>query len=476
MGSEARGASSAIADAIADANVSVARNCVFALAKLNEPLNKAQAQNLLPVLVRLLKGGNFELRCCCLMVLGLAGPEASKAVPELMVALKDTISEIRGLAAETLGKIGSDAEEALPTLLEILNLDSEKNKAKAAQAIGRLGQKGKLVIAELQGAAGSSDENLQQAARAALLQLGKLTAEDFPYLSKALLDKNALIRAAAAKTFGEFRGDEKKAVPNLVAALDDPEKTVRQNALSSLKKIGFADKDVMDAVERTLLQDVQPGVRAQAAEALGTLGQSFPEQTLSCLGKALSDEVANVRVAAAKNLAGFGAKAKPVDSAIKKGLRDSDDLVKIYCARLVGAFGKQAKDTIPDLVNLLKSYKFEVRFEAVRALGTMGSDAVGTVPELIEILAEKKLSDDVVYSLISLGPGGQKDLYQGSRSRNPHVRICCIRVLSRLPLSRQENETLVGNLRFRLNAQVGSETDPKVRAEIVNAIKRIRFK
>jgi hypothetical protein len=361
-------------------------------------------------------------------------------------------------------------------LLEILRQDGERNKAKAAQAIGSLGPRGKLAIGELQDAAAGSDKNLQVVARAALLQLGKLTANDLPYLSKALQDKSPLIRASAAKTLGELRADARKAVPDLQTVLEDPEKVVRQNALSSLKKIGVADKSVMDVLARVLLMDGQPEVRVEAAETLGALGMSFPDQTISCLGKGLSDQVAIVRVAAAKNLAEFGAKAKPVDSSIRKGLRDSDDLVKMYCARLVGAFGREAKDTVPDLVSLLKSKTFETRLEAVRALGKMESDAVGTVPDLVETLVEKKLSDEAVSSLIKIGPGGQKGLYQGSRSRNPHVRSCCIRVLSHLPLSREDNTTLLGNLRFRLDAQVGRETDPLVRAEIVDAIKRIRFK
>ena len=139
-----------------------------------------------------------------------------------------------------------------------------------------------------------------------------------PQLLAALQDENGTVRWAAAGALGEI-GDA-SAIPALLAALRDEDGFVREAAAEVLEKIG--DASAIPAL-LAALRDENPSVCWAAAWALGEIGDA---SAIPALLAALQDEDSAVRGAAARALGAIGdASAIP---ALLAALRDEDDAVR----------------------------------------------------------------------------------------------------------------------------------------------------
>lgn len=114
-------------------------------------------------------------------------------------------------------------------------------------------------------------------------------------------------------------------VPTLIEALEEKlpaDEWYNYNYMAS-EALGLIGEDAAPAVPtlcKLLKESKDPGVREQAAVALGRIGAN-PEETVPALTSALDDGWAKVRAAAAEALLSFGKDAKP---ALKK-LRELED-------------------------------------------------------------------------------------------------------------------------------------------------------
>lgn len=116
-----------------------------------------------------------------------------------------------------------------------------------------------------------------------------------------LLSEEPTWRASAASLLGEL-GD-KRAVPALITALGDKEKSVRREVASALGNL--EDKRAVPVLVNTLLKDENEFVRAIAARSLGKLGD---KEAVPALIKSLKDENVTVRVIVANALGKLGGK------------------------------------------------------------------------------------------------------------------------------------------------------------------------
>jgi HEAT repeat protein len=137
--------------------------------------------------------------------------------------------------------------------------------------------------------------------------------EDVPSLIKALQNKDAKGRAAAADELGRIgavhAADAKPAVPLLYKVLkNDLNAGVRKAAVAALGKM---DPDPEEAVPafKEALKDKAPEVRAAAAGALGMLGPDAKDAT-SALQQALKDKDRRVSRAAGMALRAIQGKKK----------------------------------------------------------------------------------------------------------------------------------------------------------------------
>jgi HEAT repeat protein len=141
------------------------------------------------------------------------------------------------------------------------------------------------------------------------------------------------IRQYAAHLLGG--AGEERAVPNLLQALYDPEKGVRNLAMQALVDLGTPAVDPL----LSLLSDHHWVIRYRAAEALGLIGDPRAIRPLVHL---LSDEKDHVRYMAAKGLGRIGG-PEEIGSLIH-ALSDSNEFVRRSAATALGAVGRGDED------------------------------------------------------------------------------------------------------------------------------------
>ncbi|MBI3406856.1 MAG: HEAT repeat domain-containing protein [Planctomycetes bacterium] len=92
-------------------------------------------------LLKALRKGDLELRRQAAVALSRIGPEAKAAVPDLIQALRDADVETRAHAAMALGGVGKGAEKAFPALVELVASDKEQPEVRvnAAVALSKIG-------------------------------------------------------------------------------------------------------------------------------------------------------------------------------------------------------------------------------------------------------------------------------------------------------------------------------------------------
>ena len=103
--------------------------------------------------------------------------------------------------------------------------------------------------------------------------------------------------------------DAKEAVPALIEALKDEDKTARQNAAEALGNMGPDAKDAVPTLIETL-KDKYGAVRRAAADALGSIGPDA-EEAVPALIEALKNKDGTVHRAAASALGSIGPDAVP---------------------------------------------------------------------------------------------------------------------------------------------------------------------
>jgi hypothetical protein len=157
----------------------------------------------------------------------------------------------------------------------------------------------------------------------------------------------------------EERAAREVAKAALAEALDDPEASVREQALNALVQIG--DSSVAPYLEKALA-DENPAARAQAAWGLGQMRR---EESVASLVGALSDVDEEVREQAAWAL-GMIRDPRAV-AGLNAAVRDAEESVR---EQVVWALGMiRSRESVDGLVTALSDSSPEVRGQAAWALG-----------------------------------------------------------------------------------------------------------
>jgi HEAT repeat protein len=176
----------------------------------------------------------------------------------------------------------------------------------------------------------AADPAHRKAAIKASALLGARAAEVIPDVAALLADKDYSPEAALALS---FMGSA--AVAPLREAIKSDEPIVRREALRSLGKLrerASTDPQIVVPLLLQALEDPDPSVRNVAVTYLGIVRDN-PDKEVAGLIKALADEQAEVRQAAATALSAYGALAEPAIPALKKATTDPDEEVKREAGR-----------------------------------------------------------------------------------------------------------------------------------------------
>lgn len=170
----------------------------------------------------------------------------------------------------------------------------------------------------------------RQAALKATAILGARAAEALPDVAAALQDPDTAPAAALALS---FMGSP--AVPSLKEAINSNEPVVRREALRALGKLrerASIDPKIVVPLLLRALDDPDPTVRNVAVTYLGIV-RDDPATEVNGLIKALADESPEVRQAAAAGLGEYGALAEKAVPALKKAAGDPDEDVRREAGR-----------------------------------------------------------------------------------------------------------------------------------------------
>jgi HEAT repeat protein len=216
-------------------------------------------------------------------------------------------------------------------------------------------------------------------------------------ITDAMSSMETEVRVAATQVLVTVRTEvgtaERAAVlDRLVFALRDGEPVVRDAAVESLRKYA----DVVGQLIQILLEDRNPVARESAARTFAS--ELSPDAAATeALTRALSDEDAAVRRAAAEALAG--------QSRIPSG---PEGKLRYLAAKQDWRGVRQAgRAAIPYLVPLLKDRDENVRLEVVKLLGSLREREV--VSEVSHLLsdASQEVRRQAALALAALGDGAQ---------------------------------------------------------------------
>lgn len=236
----------------------------------------------------------------------------SRAVSSLKEIAQEPDREIRGAAEEALRKIGGatwgrasaakalgfiGSAEAVPALIKQLSDPNATVRLRVVRALSAIGDVraskplAKLLTVEV-------DHEVRREIVAALGTRGLASSAAVDACVRALSDESRDVRSSAARSLGRL-ASPKGALP-LVRALGDDYWSVRRDAENSLMNIGRrAVPELIAALESRKFT-----VRLRAARALGAVGDRRALRPLSRLAKRARDE--RVRRAAEEALSEIG--------------------------------------------------------------------------------------------------------------------------------------------------------------------------
>ena len=287
-------------------------------------MNAGQAAEAVPVLAKLLGGGERRAWNNSAWTLSRVGKAAKPAMPALTGALNK-----RGFAgyfsARALANIG---KPAVPGLVKALAGRDATTRANAARALGWMGSEGKGGVAALITQLKKDSSGIVRGRVAlALAEIAPSAAGVTAALAGALSDPFLDVRVSAAHALGRCGPAAAGAIPALEKAFGDKRKEVKRAAALALGGIG---KAAIPALKKALAGG-DPFVRKYAARALGNVGKDA-SAAVDVLVKALSDANAEVRREAVWSLALIGPGAGSAAGALKKAQSGGADYVVRYAA------------------------------------------------------------------------------------------------------------------------------------------------
>ena len=172
------------------------------------------------------------------------------------------------------------------------------------------------------------------------------------------------------KAFYRATPKAKGSVPALIRWLSHRHPHFRHAAARTLGFIGSEAVAATDDLVR-LLEDPDASVRAQALESLFIIG--IPQTAIPQISRCLMDADKVVQRSALDCLARVGDKARDALPQMIAAL--SNDQLIAEAAHALAALGPDAAAAVPDLVRVLASHEFfEYRCAAAHALGSIGTD------------------------------------------------------------------------------------------------------
>ncbi len=395
MGPAASTAATALESRLDDESLNVCANAATALVEIG----KASKLVVAP-LVKALRRGDEDGRKTAVWALNQVESIPFQAIRVLVDATTDERWEVRECAINALGRAGPRSPAVVAALARRLRDERPDLRQAALFVLGNFQVDSEPAVPDLKRILREGKDPVARQIAAMCLAAVGPRARAVPELIAALNDKGGKVRLAAVEALGWMGPSAAPALAQLLEATNDPDKDVRNGATGSLVSIGPA------AVEQLvkILNSGNPPLRSKAAIVLGeacgagrpavphllnaldhedtrlrvaaatALGNIGDETAVSRLIQALDDDETSVREAASTALGHVGRPAVQRLVSILKLKREETDL----CALAIGALevmGPEGAPAAPVLGGILGDASQDLRLRAVRALGVMGAGA-----------------------------------------------------------------------------------------------------
>jgi len=305
-------------------------------------------------------------------------------------AMPDASSLGQGFAdpATALTQIAWQTDhEAVHLLIQALQGEDQQVKVGALYTLGQLG-----FVGAFEQIRSALYEPIEEVNAAAAFALGELARQGSQHIAVAVcealygawyreqsgglplgLDAQIQVLRAAAECFtsSSLPTAQQQIATLFVSALEHPEHVLRQLAVIGLGRLG--DQRALPALAQSLA-DPEPGVRRNAAYAIGTL--KYP-QGAQMIVNAAAGQPSEVRVAMAWSLKRIARDYSL--SALDQGLSSSRPDQRAASAYLLGELGESQR-----LAKVLNDPEPEVRKNAVLAIGNAQAHVL--IPLLIKAL------------------------------------------------------------------------------------------
>lgn len=273
--------------------------------------------------------------------------KGADALPSLILALKEKDAETSQYIANLILKL--DHKESVPALIQALNSD---DNGRIATLIVKIKLPALPYLIEAQK---NNDDNFRQ--RSAHI-IDKFESKDvIPPLLEALKDVDSNIRSYASSTLTK-KGVA--ALPNLVPAIQDSNKQVRQLVIQILGNIGPEAKAAIPPLTQ-VLKDQDRNIRLSAIEALIKIGADAT--VVTALIPLLKDSDSDVRKEAIESLAKIGPVAKAAVQPLIQISKEGDKPFQNYAIEAL------EKIATPDALYVVRVYRQreKAELEAIRA-------------------------------------------------------------------------------------------------------------
>jgi HEAT repeat protein len=225
-----------LVNAISDREPSVRGEALYALARFGP-----RARSAAPAVLAALHDPSASVREDAVAAVHFLQLDSDGAVPALVTALHDTNAPVRSSAARVLSDYGDKAQEALPSLNEAMHDGSRIVRQRSMDARNQIDTAVQHIqkrVPDLVAGLSADDPERRQQSAAALAAIGTLAAPAVVELIKAVQDREARVRRAAAQALGRIGAGAGTAIPALEnAAAQDSDDQVRNEAASARQAI-----------------------------------------------------------------------------------------------------------------------------------------------------------------------------------------------------------------------------------------------
>jgi HEAT repeat protein len=250
-------------------------------------IDQDQLSLVLPVLLRLLRDDESQVRGDVIWSLGRIGTAAREAVPALLELAQDEneSSHLRCEALEVAWQLEQIPEHTLPLLTRFLHDEHEDIRRFAIETLAQRGSEAGASVPALIERLEDEEETFRLRIQSAysLAAIGRSRPDVLAALTRLLQHQDWWLRVFAARVLASMAQTAIAAIPALISRLHDPERNVVRNTLYALAQMGEQAAPAIPAIT-PLLDD--PRLSGLAAETLAKIGPAAIPALVATLSEA----------------------------------------------------------------------------------------------------------------------------------------------------------------------------------------------